>query len=155
METKNVQVEYIDQFKIVKEPQTNFNRVKKTTIQSSRDCYNFIKQFYNGDMGVYESFYLVMLNRANGTTGWVKISQGGISGTVTDVRLIAKHAVESLCSSVIIAHNHPSGNLKPSKADIQIAKKIKEALKLFDIQVLDSLILTEDNYFSFADEGLI
>ena len=149
------EVEYIDQFKIVKEPQTNFNRIHKTVIQSSRAGYNFIKQFYNGDLGVYESFYLVLLSRCNSTMAWVKISQGGISGTVTDVRLIAKHAIESLCSSVIIAHNHPSGNLKPSQADLHIAAKVKEALKLFDIVVLDSLILTEESYFSFADEGLI
>ena len=94
-----------------------------------------------------------MLNQANKTIGYAKISQGGIAGTVVDVRIIAKYAVESLAVSVILAHNHPSGNLKPSEADLIITKKIKEGLKILDIKVFDHIILSADNYYSFEDEG--
>ena len=127
----------------------------KVKISQSRDAYEFIKNFYETDIEIYESFYLLLLNRANTTTGYVKISQGGTAGTVADVKIIAKYAVDSLSSAVILAHNHPSGNLKPSEADIQLTKKVREALRLFDIDVLDHIILTSENgYYSFADEGI-
>ena len=100
-------------------------------------------------------FYVVMLNNANNTIGYTKISQGGITGTVVDVRLIAKHALECLATSVILIHNHPSGNSKPSSADKLITEKIKHGLALLDIRVLDHIILTENTYFSFADECLL
>lgn len=133
--------------------QTSFPNVK---ITSSADAAEFIRQFFSDDVAVFESFFLLMCNRANNTVGYAKISQGGVSGTVIDVKIIAKYALDSLCSSVVLAHNHPSGNLNPSDADIQITKKIKQALQLLDIVVLDHIILTEsDKYFSFADDGLI
>jgi len=93
------------------------------------------------------------LDRANNTAGFAKISQGGTAGTVVDIKIIAKYAVESLSSSVIICHNHPSGNITPSEADINITKKIKDALLLFDIKLTDHIILSENNYYSFADNG--
>jgi len=83
------------------------------------------------------------------------VSQGGISGTIIDVRIIMKMALDKLASSIILCHNHPSGNLIPSEADKEITKKIKEAGKFMDIPVLDHLIIGNDAYFSFADEGLI
>lgn len=133
--------------------QTSFPNVK---ITSSADAAEFIRQFFSDDVAVFESFFLLMCNRANNTVGYAKISQGGVSGTVIDVKIIAKYALDSLCSSVVLAHNHPSGNLNPSDADIQITKKIKQALQLLDIVVLDHIILTEsDKYFSLADDGLI
>lgn len=141
----------IETYRIIKD-KTDFPAVK---INSSHDAAAFIKQFYCGDLGVFESFYLLLMNRSNNTTGYVKISQGGITGTVTDVRIIAKYAIEALATSCIIAHNHPSGNLQPSESDISITRRIKEALSLFDVSVLDHIILTEDSYFSFADERLI
>lgn len=134
----------------LKKNKTDYNSVK---ISVSKDCETEIRKFFLDDIGIYESFFILMMNRANNTIGHAKISQGGVVGTVVDVRIIAKYAVDSLCSSIILAHNHPSGNLKPSEADIRITKNIKEALKLFDIVVLDHLILTEDGYYSFADEG--
>ena len=85
----------------------------------------------------------------------LKISQGGISGTVVDTKIIAKYCVDTLCSAVILAHNHPSGNLNPSTQDIKITRKIKEGLELLDVKVLDHVILTSDSYYSFADENIL
>ncbi len=128
---------------------------KKTKIASSRDSYDHIRQFYHDDIIIYESFFLLLLNRANNTTGYVKISQGGRFGTVVDISIIAKYAVDSLSASIVLAHNHPSGNEKPSNSDINLTKKIVRGLEYLDITVLDHIILTDDNYYSFADEGLI
>ena len=127
----------------------------RAQICGSKDCETYIRQFYFDDIEVFESFFILLLNRLNNTIGYAKISQGGISGTVVDVRIIAKYAVESLATSVNLAHNHPSGNLQPSDADIQITQKCKDALKLLEVQTLDHIILTAESYFSFADNGLI
>jgi len=127
----------------LKSLQTNFPNVK---IRESYDAVDVIRQFYGDDIEIYESCFILLLNNANMTIGYAKISQGGITGTVVDVRIIAKYAVESLATSVIIAHNHPSGNTKQSEADEQVSKKVREALKLFDIFLLDHIILTKDDY---------
>ena len=103
----------------------------------------------------YEEFWAVFLSRANRVIGKMKISQGGVSGTVTDVRLVMKKAVESLSSGIIICHNHPSGNITPSDADKKITKKIKEAASFFDIQLLDHVIIAGKNYYSFADNNIL
>ena len=103
----------------------------------------------------YEEFWAVSLSRANRVIGKMKISQGGVSGTVTDVRLVMKKAVESLSSGIIICHNHPSGNTTPSDADKKITKKIKEAASFFDIQLLDHVIIAGKNYYSFADNNVL
>jgi len=132
--------------------QTEFPKVK---VDSSATAAKFIKQFYSDDIEIFESFFVLLLNSANITTGYAKISQGGIAGTVVDTRLIAKYAVDALAPSVIIAHNHPSGNTRPSHADREITKKIIAGLGLLDIKVLDHLILTEESFLSFADEGLL
>ncbi len=136
----------------LKKIQTNF---PKSKISCSRDSADFIKQFYGEDIEIYESFFILLLNQANQTIGYAKISQGGIAGTVVDIRIVAKYAIESLAFSVILAHNHPSGNLKPSQQDLALTKKIKEGLKLLDINVLDHLILTNDDYYSMADECIL
>ena len=98
---------------------------------------------------------ILFLNRANRVTGRMKISQGGVSGTVTDVRIVMKKAIESLASGLVICHNHPSGNNSPSDSDIRITQKIKEAGALMDIQLLDHLIVTGKDYYSFADNGAL
>ena len=134
----------------LKKVQTNFPKEK---ITSSDKASEFIKQFYNEDIEIFESSFILLLNNANNTIGYAKISQGGITDTVVDVRLIAKYAVESLCAGVILAHNHPSGNLKPSQADINITEKTKTALSLLDIDLLDHLILTSDSFYSLSDNG--
>lgn len=103
----------------------------------------------------HEEFWVLLLNRNNLVIDKMLVSQGGLSGTVIDVRIILKMALDKLASSIILCHNHPSGNLMPSEADKDITKKIKEAGKHMDIPVLDHLIIANDSYFSFADEGLI
>jgi DNA repair protein RadC len=103
----------------------------------------------------HEEFWVLFLNRSNRVINRMKISQGGISGTVTDIRIILKKAVEYLSSGIIVCHNHPSGNLNPSESDNKITQKIKEAGNLMDIQLLDHLIISEKDYYSFADNGLL
>jgi DNA repair protein RadC len=104
---------------------------------------------------LHEEFWILFLNRSNRVINRMKLSQGGISGTVTDVRLAMKKAIECLASGIIVCHNHPSGNLTPSESDSKITQKIKEAGNLLDIQLLDHLIISDKDYYSFADNGLI
>jgi DNA repair protein RadC len=103
----------------------------------------------------HEEFWILFLNRSNKVINRMKLSQGGISGTVTDVRMVMKKAVEYLASGIIVCHNHPSGNLNPSESDTRITQKIKEAGNIMDIQLLDHLIISEKDYYSFADNGLL
>jgi DNA repair protein RadC len=103
----------------------------------------------------HEEFWILFLNRSNKVINRMKLSQGGISGTVTDVRMVMKKAIEYLASGIIVCHNHPSGNLNPSESDSKITQKIKEAGNLLDIQLLDHLIISDKDYYSFADNGLM
>lgn len=103
----------------------------------------------------HEEFWILFLNRSNKVIDRMKLSHGGISGTVTDVRLVMKKAIEYLASGIIVCHNHPSGNLNPSESDTKITQKIKEAGNLMDIQLLDHLIITDKEYYSFADNGIL
>lgn len=142
----------IPQFKLLHEP-SGFQKAK---ISTSRDSEQFIRQFYFEDISIYESFFILLLNQAHNTTGYAKISQGGMTATVVDPRLVAKYAVEGLAARIILAHNHPSGNLQPSEADRQLTQRIKDGLALLEIKVLDHIILApEGGYYSFADEGLL
>lgn len=103
----------------------------------------------------HEEFWLLLLNRANRLIQKVKLSSGGIVATVVDPKLVYKHALDHLASSIILAHNHPSGSLRPSQHDLNITAKLVEAGKMLDILVADHLIITIDGYFSFSDEGLL
>ncbi len=141
----------IEKISLVKEP-TEFKRVKITGSESAAE---YIRAFYDSDIEIYESFFILLLNRQNQTIGYAKISQGGIVGTVVDVKLILKYVVESLASGVILAHNHPSGNLQPSREDEALTEKIKRAVTLLDSAVLDHIILTREGYTSMADDGLL
>ena len=141
----------ISGLRVVRE-KTNFRRMK---IKSSKDAAHYARNFFDDDLLIYESTFILLLNRSNNVDAYAKISQGGISGTIVDIRLIAKYALDTLASGVIMIHNHPSGNLDPSPQDSAITMKTKEALKLIDVGVLDHLILTEKDYYSFADNGLI
>ena len=136
----------------LKANKTEFEKVK---ITSSYDSVKYLRQFFFDDISIYESFFLMLLNRSNTVIGYVKISQGGITGTVCDPLLVAKYAIDSLAKGVILCHNHPSGQLIASEQDNSITRKVKEGLKLFDISVLDHIILTEDSYYSYADEGTL
>jgi DNA repair protein RadC len=136
----------------IKRNKTDFKKVK---VDSSKTAEQFIRQFYHDDMSIYESFFILLLNRSNNTVGWAKIAQGGVASVSVDIKIIAKYAVDSLASAVILAHNNPSGQTKPSQSDINLTKKVKEALTIFDCQVLDHIILTEDEFYSFADESIL
>ena len=122
-------------------------------IRSSKDVADIFQPLLS-DL-LHEEFWILFLNRSNKVINRMKLSQGGISGTVTDVRMVMKKAIEYLASGIIVCHNHPSGNLNPSESDSKITQKIKEAGNLMDIQLLDHLIISEKDYYSFADNGLI
>jgi DNA repair protein RadC len=126
---------------------------EKIPVKSSETVY---KLFYPlmGDLD-HEEFWLLMLNRANRVLGRYKVSQGGLSGTVIDTRIILKKALDNLASSIIVCHNHPSGNIQPSDADVKITEKLKKAAEMLEIKLLDHVIIADKSYFSFADEGLI
>jgi DNA repair protein RadC len=131
------------------------NSFEAVKITHSRMSADFIRQFYGDDIEIFESFFIVLLNRQNMTIGWAKISQGGVAGTVVDPIVVAKYAVDTLASSVILAHNHPSGNRTPSPQDKELTRRITKGLELFGIRVLDHIILTKDSYLSMQDEGLM
>lgn len=125
-------------------------------IMNSDDVVNILRKIWEEDtMNAYEQAYVLFMNKNNKVIGYYHHSNGGIDGTIMDVQMISGMAVKSLAKGVIIAHNHPSGNATPSPADNQVTKQLSEALKLFNIQLLDSIILTEKSYLSFANEGLI
>ena len=126
---------------------------KEVKISSSKNIYEIMHPLL-GDLN-HEEFWILHLNRSNKIIKKIKLSQGGITGTVIDVKMLMKEAILNYSSAIILIHNHPSGNIKPSQADIDITSKIKEASKLFDISTLDHLIITSDSYYSFADEGII
>lgn len=123
-------------------------------LQTSLDVAEILRKCYNQDtFFMQEQFIVLMLNQSNKLIGFYPLSRGGLTSTVVDVRLIFSTAINSFATSIIISHNHPSGNRNPSKHDIVLTKKIKEAGELLDIKLLDHLILTNESYFSFADEG--
>ena len=122
-------------------------------IRSSSDANDLILPYFI-DLN-HEEFFCIFLNRANKVLKVDQISKGGVSGTVTDVRIIFKNAVLVTASGVIVAHNHPSGNLNPSESDVKITRKIKEAGEILDVQLLDHLIIHDSDYYSFADNGML
>lgn len=126
---------------------------KQDTIKSSKDIYNIMSPVF--EYLPHEEFWIVGLSRSNKIIFKKQISIGGVSGTIADIRLIFKPAIEKLASALIITHNHPSGNLKPSSEDIKLTNKLIETGKIMDIPILDHLIITDDSYYSFADEGMI
>ena len=126
---------------------------EKAVITSSTDVANYLQTLLKDYK--HEVFAVLFLNRSNKINHFQIISEGGITGTVADPRIILKKALEEDAVSIILCHNHPSGSLKPSKADEELTYKIKEAAKYFDIKVLDHLIVSDDGYYSFADEGIL
>jgi DNA repair protein RadC len=132
------------------------NKTDKPAITTSLDAYHFFKGFYLGEtICLQEQFSVMYLNRANKVLGVFVASKGGITGTVVDIRLVLAVALKTLATSILLCHNHPSENIKPSKADHDLSLRIKEAAALMDIKVMDHLIISSDNYYSFADEGLL
>ncbi len=129
-----------------------FERQQKTKIKSSKDAYELLAPFFQ-DLN-HEEFYVLYLNRANVVLQHEQISKGGVSGTVADGKIIFKSALLNQASAIILAHNHPSGNLKPSEADIRLTKDLRHFGKMIGIEVLDHLLFTDNGYLSLADENI-
>lgn len=125
----------------------------KPKITSSKDVYEIVKPDLT-DLD-HEEFWVLMLSRSNQVKKKVPISKGGVSGTVADPKIIFQKALEELASSIILVHNHPSGNLQPSQADIQLTRKMVAAGKMLDLPVLDHIIFANQGYYSFSDEGML
>jgi DNA repair protein RadC len=123
----------------------------KKKITQSKDIFELFQPIL-GDLP-HEEFWILLLNRSNRIIEKFKISQGGISGTVIDIKIILKQSIEKLASSIILCHNHPSGNINPSTADDSITEKLKKGAELLDIQVLDHIIIADIKYYSYADDG--
>lgn len=134
---------------------TKVKASERRKIESSKDAESIFREIWSHTMELKEEFHMLLLNRANKVLGWYKVSEGGISGTVVDPKLIFSIALKGVASSIIIAHNHPSGNLRPSDQDISLTRKLKEVGLMLEIPILDHVILCTEGYFSFADEGLL
>jgi DNA repair protein RadC len=154
METKTSGIqtyETVSKARLVKEP-TNYPIIP---FERSREVFEFARELYDGDIEIFESFFCLFVNRSNKLVTYAKISQGGVSGTVVDPKVIFKFCFELMASGIIMVHNHPSGATRPSEQDISLTKKIKQIADFHEIAILDHLIVTPSNYFSFADNGMI
>ena len=141
-----VQVSYTPNYKVSDRPK----------ITSSKQCYDLLIQHWDiGKIELLEQSKMLLLNRSNRILGLVDVSTGGVSGTVLDPKIIFSIALKANTSSIILCHNHPSGNTYPSQMDIKLTERLKEGGKLLDIKIFDHLIITRDSYFSLADEGLM
>jgi DNA repair protein RadC len=141
-----VEISYKPHYKVSERPQ----------ISRSNDAYQILIQQWNLDkIALLEEFKILLVNRRNRVLGVVEISQGGLSGTVADPKVIFAAALKSCASGIVLAHNHPSGELDPSREDIALTNKIKAGAELLDLKVLDHLIISKDSYYSFADEGMM
>ncbi|HOR60862.1 MAG TPA: DNA repair protein RadC [Bacteroidales bacterium] len=127
--------------------------LQQKIIKSSQDVYDYFQPIL-GDLS-HEEFHVLFLNRANAVISSKLISSGGTTGTFIDIKLVMKNALDNLAQSVIIAHNHPSGNAVPSGNDVEVTKKIKNACEFFDINFFDHIIIADKSFYSFADKGLI
>lgn len=124
-------------------------------ILCSKDIYRILRTHWSDKINYKEEFYILLLNRANIIIGISKISEGGQSGTAVDPKMIFQSALKANAASIILAHNHPSGNLRASNADISITRKLVQAGTFLELPILDHIILTDNDYFSFADDGLM
>lgn len=132
------------------------HQMQSKKIDGGPAASDYLKSLWNDDLIEYqEEFICLFLNRANNIIGWIKVSSGGTAGTLVDPKIVFSSALLSGASSIILSHNHPSGNLNTSEADRQITNKLVAAGKLLDIKVLDHIIITKESYYSFADNGLM
>ena len=146
MEVAEIQLSYKSKVKASLRPK----------ITSSRDCENVLRKYWDEDkIEFVEQFKVLLLNRAHKVIGLYEVSTGTTTHTVADPRLIFVAAIKANACAIILSHNHPSGNLNPSQADMDLTKKMKEAGKFLEVSVLDHIIMTSEGYYSFADEGLL
>lgn len=134
----------------------NYRIAERPKINSSKETYQLLMNYWEvGRLEFLEEFKIILLNRRNRTLGIINISMGGFVGTVVDSKVIFAAALTACASGIILAHNHPSGEVNPSQQDIAITKRLVEGGKILDIAVLDHLIISNDRYYSFSDDGLI
>lgn len=154
METLNQNWQNVSEIELIYK--TKVRSSERPQIKSSRDAYQLVLSAWDcNKIEFFEQFKVLLMNNAHKALGIYEISSGGIAGTVVDLRLIFSAALKANATSLMIIHNHPSGNLVASEADKQITRKVKEAGRLLDIILLDSLIITTESYYSFADEGAL
>jgi DNA repair protein RadC len=156
---ENTKEEQAKEFQVAEIQLTYRSNVKpslRPKISTSKDAFEVLIKSWDIDkLEFVEQFKVLLTNRANKVLGIFEVSTGGITGTVADPKLIFVAALKSGATGLVLSHNHPSGNLQPSQADIELTKRIKEGGKLLDIQLLDHLIITSEGYCSFSDEGII
>ena len=128
---------------------------ERPMVSSSMSAYEMVKRYFDGTMEAHESFVVLLVDRGNRLKGVYRHSTGGLHGTVADPKLVFAVALKTLSSAMILVHNHPSGQLRPSEEDIRLTKKFVEAGKFLDLPVNDHLIVTAEGYYSFADQGMI
>ncbi|WP_443938222.1 JAB domain-containing protein [Pedobacter sp. MW01-1-1] len=134
----------------------DYKASERPKLTSSEQTFQLLKQQWDlGKINFLEEFKVVLLNRSNRVLGVVDISMGGVNGTYVDPKVVFAIALKGNASGILLSHNHPSGALRPSEADIKLTKRLVECGKLFDITVFDHIIISEDSYFSFADDGMI
>ncbi|OSZ82070.1 DNA repair protein [Chitinophagaceae bacterium IBVUCB1] len=135
---------------------TKVKASERPSVNTSGDAYNILMQYWDENkIELLEQFKILLLNRASHVIGISDISTGGVAGTVVDPKIVFSTALKANASSIILAHNHPSGNLQPSKEDNAVTSKMREAGSFLDLRVLDHLIVTKDGYYSYADEGTL
>jgi DNA repair protein RadC len=157
---RNEENKLSEQSNCLQEIQLSYKRKKKFQerfqISNSDEVYQYAQSIWNPNtLEMQESFYVIFLDKRNAILGYLKLAQGGVAGVIVDSRIIFATAVKCLSSSIILLHNHPSGNLTPSQADKNITQKIKNGAKLLDMILLDHLIITVDSFYSFADNNLL
>ena len=135
------------------------NKVKpseRPLVKSAKECYELLRLTWDENkIEFVEQFKVVLMNRAQRVLGIYELSTGGVTGTVADPKLVFTAALKANACNIILSHNHPYGNLKPSRADEELTKKIKEAAGYFDIKIVDHIIVSEDGFYSFADDGIL
>lgn len=154
MEQKTKNESYLNVVEIQLSYKTHFNPSDRPVIRTSEDAYRILLSHWDeGQIGFVEQFKVLLLNRANRVIGIVPLCSGGVSGTYVDVKLIFAAALKANASSIIVAHNHPSGNTTPSRQDEMTTLRIAEVGKALDLVLFDHIIVTTQGFYSFADEG--
>ena len=135
---------------ICKERETPYKKIK---ITNAKDVADYVRPFISETLMAFETFMVIGLNRANNTVGWGIVSQGELSNVLVDMRILMKMVLDMCCNSIILCHNHPSCTLQPSAEDRALTKRVASACELVDLRLLDHIIITKEDYYSFTEHG--